>query len=1160
MRNSKSYKLVSKALISTMLASVVAAPFASLSLAETAISYKDLEGSYAQKEIVALTGAGILSGDGSGLFNPNEQMTRAQLAKVLVKAMNLPEESAPATFKDVPKDSWYNPYVGALVKKGITQGTSLETFSPDGQVSREQMAVFFIRALGIQDNAKKLAASPLPFTDAASISSWAKGEVALAFNIGLISGVQNSDNTISFSPSKPAERQALAKLTYQFVQNKADLVSKAEQVAPKEDKKDLTKPEPGKPVGETTTPSTPSTPSNSDPSSENNSASLTFSGNFSDRIPTRLVNTLNRTQEDFNGSLSEVSPAVDPILVALNNPGLYKLAAQSDSPDNLQLWAQDNTGNWFDINHLSTSMSSVTHSVYNNVYAVTDKPGTYNVTFKAYNLGGQLSKTESRALSFRSPKDPVKVKLLSFNDLHGQIDQSFSFKTVDVNGDGRYILNGVYGEMDYMAAYMKKRAAANPNTLLVHAGDAVGGSPLVSSMNKEEPTVMLMNSMGFDVGTVGNHEFDKGTTEMLRLINGGDASSKAIPDYMGMGFPLIAANVVDKTTGNPILPPYAIKSVGGVKIGFIGVVIQSAAGMILPSGIESIRFTDEAAAINKYVAELKKQGIRSIVVLAHMDATQDASGAVTGPAADLANKVDPEVDVILAGHNHKIVNGTVNGKLIFQGYEYGKAIGDIDLVIDPVTGDVIEKSAEVVLVDQAKIDPDPRIKAQLNRFNDTVVGLKTAKVGVAGIDMVGGYTVTSDNALGNLIADSMRVSMSTDFALMNGGGIRQNLSAGDITMGQLFTILPFNNFVVKLDITGEDLVAIINGQLSPNYAADFSISGFKYTWDVGSQSVTRITLPDGKPIDPKENYTIAVNNFMASSTGKSYLEIGKRGKNPFVGPVDSTALIDYVKSFNNEPISYVSEGRVTTTTSNMTPTVGSNVYVNSLPKDYVVRLYNNISDTKSNASATVPVSQFVTLPLDSAVTGPIAITVSTGATATEGYKYTVSLDTYQLNPNNVTFVSPTSAANFTVNGVQPGQVVRVYASPFDLAPISTLTVAGGQNSVSFTNLPVTGSTVYITLATHASSAEGQRTPAGYAASIQLNKYSNTLTAGGATFQLSVTGTIPANPINKTVTWESNNPAVATVDSSGVVTPISKGTAIIFVYVNGRFNYCTITVN
>lgn len=158
---------------------------------------------------------------------------------------------------------------------------------------------------------------------------------------------------------------------------------------------------------------------------------------------------------------------------------------------------------------------------------------------------------------------------------------------------------------------------------------------------------------------------------------------------------------------------------------------------------------------------------------------------------------------------------------------------------------------------------------------------------------------------------------------------------------------------------------------------------------------------------------------MATSTGKSYLEIGNRGKNPFIGPVDSTALIDYVKSFNNNPISYVSEGRITTTTSNMTPTVGSSVYVNSLPQGYVARLYNNVSDIKSQTSAAVSASQFVTLPLDPAVTGPIAITLSPSATANEGYKYTVSLATYQLNPNNVTFVSPTSAASFTVKGFYP---------------------------------------------------------------------------------------------------------------------------------------------
>ncbi|WP_282940808.1 immunoglobulin-like domain-containing protein [Paenibacillus sp. RC67] len=650
------------------------------------------------------------------------------------------------------------------------------------------------------------------------------------------------------------------------------------------------------------------------------STAISITGLPSNPLPTRLINTLNRTQADLNASLEQSIAGIVPMQVNFDHyQEPYSFRAASDRNSDTQLWTKNNNGDWIELNHLAANdfvTVPVTGStVHQNIYVFSDEAGTYQLHFD-FKKGTADVGQKDTSVTFNTPSGLVNVQLLGFNDLHGKIDQTYPFVNTDINGDGKYVLNGNYGRMDYFATYLKQRQATNPNTILIHEGDAVGGSSPVSALNKEEPTVDILNTLGFDVGTVGNHEFDKGVDEMLRLINAGEP--KGTPDYLGMGFPLVAANVSYKDTGKPVLPPYFIQKVGGVQIGFIGVVTTSAAGMVMPAGISSIQFTDETAAVNKYVPELKAKGVKAIVVLAHMDATMDNKGNITGPAADLAKNVDDEVDVILGAHSHKLANGMVKTKsgkdiLVTQAYEYGKAMLDIDLAVDPTTGDIVDKKAEIVFIDQSKVSPDPQVAQTIKKFSDLIAPKLNEVEGYASVTMAGGYASYEDNALGNLIADSMRNEMGTDFAMMNGGGIRQDLQAGPITWESLFNILPFNNILQKVEIQGSDLAPILNAQISSQYGSDFSISGFSYTWDKSTFKVTDIKLKDGSPIDPNKTYTLTVNNFMYTATGAKYVEMGKRGKNPVIGPEDLPALVNYVKSFGNQPIAYpATEGRIKT--------------------------------------------------------------------------------------------------------------------------------------------------------------------------------------------------------------------------------------------------------
>ena len=256
------------------------------------------------------------------------------------------------------------------------------------------------------------------------------------------------------------------------------------------------------------------------------------------------------------------------------------------------------------------------------------------------------------------------------------------------------------------------------------------------------------------------------------------------------------------------------------------------------------------------------------------------------------------------------LNGIVDNKLIVQAWEYGKSFADIDLEIDRVSGDIVEKHAEIVDVIQEGATPDPEVSAILAKYKE-IVGPKLNEVmGYAAIPMTGGYPIKGnigDNVIGNLIADGMNYEMKSDFALMNGGGIRDILAQGEITWENLFNIQPFNNTLVTVTIPGSALEPILNAQIS-SYGPDVSISGFSYTWDSATRKVVNIYLPDGTPIDKNGTYTLTVNNYMYEH-GTDQYKIRQYGNDAVQGPEDLQATVNFVKSFNG-PIHYVAEGRI----------------------------------------------------------------------------------------------------------------------------------------------------------------------------------------------------------------------------------------------------------
>ncbi|WP_430509714.1 Ig-like domain-containing protein [Gottfriedia solisilvae] len=506
----------------------------------------------------------------------------------------------------------------------------------------------------------------------------------------------------------------------------------------------------------------------------------------------------------------------------------------------------------------------------------------------------------------------IHVQLLGINDYHGQLDTWRSIK----DSTGKVV--DYSGGIEYLAAYLKEREATNPaNTLMVQAGDLVGASPPVSALLQDEPTIRFMNELGFDVGTIGNHEFDEGVAEMKRLINGGsnpktEKYEAKYGKFTGSTMDYVVANVVDDKN-EPILPPYVVKEVGGAKIGFIGVVTTETPTIVSPKGVEGVKFTDEVAAINKYAKELTDKGVKSIVVLAHNPGSSQADGSnATGRVVDIANATDASVDVIFGAHDHKLLNAKVNGKLLVQSWSYGTAFSDVELTIDPATQDIVEAKAEIVDTLHSKITPDAKIKAELDGYKADIQPITSQVMGETADILTNAANASGESALGNFIADGMKATTSTDFAFMNAGGIRNPLPKGTITWGDLFKVQPFGNDLVTMKITGEQVRTLLNQQFNapPSYNKIMAIAGLHYTWtdknDYGKK-ILDIYLPDGSKIDPTKEYSITVNNFMAD--GGDGFTILKSGTNRVTSIVDLDGFVNYFKSFKG-PVSSTVEGRV----------------------------------------------------------------------------------------------------------------------------------------------------------------------------------------------------------------------------------------------------------
>jgi 5'-nucleotidase len=551
---------------------------------------------------------------------------------------------------------------------------------------------------------------------------------------------------------------------------------------------------------------------------------------------------------------------------------------------------------------------------------------------------------EARVPPAADPSKWQKVQLLGINDFHGALSPR-KLGTADVGGAA------------VLAAYFKKAAAeAGGPTFIVHAGDTVGASPPSSALLQDEPSISFLNlltnrhcdfGLRLDprcnvVGTPGNHEFDEGKAELLRLLYGGNHAKGPFLErsWRGASFLYVSANVVDARTNLPILAPFNIRRVSDrVNVAFIGAVLKGTPSIVTPAGVAGLRFLDEAEAINRYIPVIRALGVKAIVVTIHQGGfqTNNTGGgpgpetALNGPEIkDIVSRLDGEVDVVISGHAHQFTNTLLRNAagrdvLVTQAFASGTAYADIDLEIDPGTKEVMAKQARVITTfhkDMAGapiVTPDPAVAALVAAADAKVAPIVDQLVATAADAITRAQNAPGESELGNLIADAQRWKTGTDFAFMNPGGVRADIDAGPISWGELFSVQPFANDLVTMTLTGQQVLAVLTQQFT-TAGRILQVSGLRFSWRDGDGSgalsgngplggvLLDVTTSAGQAIDPTASYRVTVNSFIAG--GGDNFTVLRDGTNRVVGPVDLDALVEYVKQLP-QPINPVIEGRVT---------------------------------------------------------------------------------------------------------------------------------------------------------------------------------------------------------------------------------------------------------
>ena len=524
----------------------------------------------------------------------------------------------------------------------------------------------------------------------------------------------------------------------------------------------------------------------------------------------------------------------------------------------------------------------------------------------------------------------VPIQILSFNDFHGNLEppsgssgrlvtdhrwDAATNKPADVTMDA--------GGVEYLATHLKQARKGHANTVTVAAGDLIGASPLLSAAFHDEPTIEALDKLGLEASAVGNHEFDEGYKELQRMDRGGciddgaganNQNSCAAHDFAGASFKYLAANVTNAKTGAGILPSYWIKSFpGGGRIGFIGMTLKDTPSIVTASGVAGLKFNDEVKTANALVPELRRKGVNAIVVLIHQggspnqqtwygpdnqpytvnptyDYTCGTSGSLapTSPILPIAKRLDPAIDVVISGHTHQpyvcqVKDPAGQQRVLTSASSFGRLYNETDVTWNRATNDLVRPAVHSQNHPVGRnVVKDKAQTGLIAMYKKLVQPIASKVIGKIATDVNRTPNAAGETALGDLIADAQLADPSVvangqtpQIAFMNPGGIRTDLTfanspygepAGDVTFDEAFTVQPFNNYLVSLTMTGQQIYDLLAQQVTGANAAAPKIlqvsKGFSY--QLGATGAVDGTVKlNGTPIDKAASYRVVTNNFLA---------------------------------------------------------------------------------------------------------------------------------------------------------------------------------------------------------------------------------------------------------------------------------------------------------
>lgn len=515
-----------------------------------------------------------------------------------------------------------------------------------------------------------------------------------------------------------------------------------------------------------------------------------------------------------------------------------------------------------------------------------------------------------------------QVNVLSFSDFHGHLTPDDPPLPAQVDPDQTPV-----GGAAHLAAHLEKHRGTGSTTVSV--GDNIGGSTFLSGMFHDEPTMEILDEIGVSASAVGNHEFDEGTTELLRMQHGGahpeDGSYFPGKPYPGANMQYLASNVVNKKNGRKILPGTHVEEINGVEVGFIGLVTPETTSLVSPSGISSIRFDDMAERANSAASWLSHaKGVETIVVLVHEGGSQTGSlnecSNLSGPIVELNDRINSRVDGIVSGHTHSAFNCTLTDwkggeRPVVASGDWGRAFSKMTFTVDRRTGDVAKRYSRATNRLTTRDISDPGVEEIIRKWQDRAGPERAKVVGTISEDITGDASGDRgvETPMADLVADSVLSGTKGEsdggaqISFMNVGGVRASLlhdtitngeDPGEVTYEEAYEVAPFGNLLVTADMTGADIKEALEQQYDPGrgrpYLALGVSEGFTYTWDDSrpqGEKVSGMAL-DGTPIAMDETYRVSTLDFLQQ--GGDGFTAFEKGTNVVGGPEDLENLVRYL--------------------------------------------------------------------------------------------------------------------------------------------------------------------------------------------------------------------------------------------------------------------------